>query len=196
MASGDASDDDLDDTLASDLDEVDQVERWAAEARVADAVAERRRAAWLIRQAESETSMAGVLGALAERDRPVVIHLLDGRQHRGTIVAVGRDVVDLCPMTGGRVLLSLAAVAAVHTPGAGPDAGAPPRSARTDLARELGELAAERARVLVVTRTGSDATTGTLVAVGRDLLTLQGPSGGWIYVPLDALAEVSLPESG
>jgi hypothetical protein len=177
-------------------DDLAELDRWAAETRVADAVGQRRRAAWLARQSESETTLGGVLTALAELDQPVVVHLLDGRHHRGTVTAVGRDVVDLRSTIGARVLIATAAVASVRAEGSLIDAGDPTPPPRTDLASALARLADERTAVLVVTRTGSEATAGTAVAVGKDLLVLQGSGGGWIYVPLDALAEVSVPESG
>jgi hypothetical protein len=187
--SADGGSETVDDALA-------ELGRWAAETRVADAVNERRRAGWLARQAEAEITMAGVLIGLAERNQPVVVHLLDGRRHRGTIAGVGRDVVDLWATTGHRVLVGLAAIASVRADGDRLDGDGRSRPTAPDLVGLLTDLAAERTPVLVVTRTGSDAIAATLVAVGSDVLTLQGSGGGWIYVPLEALAEVSVPESG
>jgi hypothetical protein len=190
----DAFDDGLDDDVELALD---HLAHWAAESRVADAVSERRRAAWLARQSGVELTLGRILSGLAERGRPVVVELLDGRRHRGTPVTVGRDVVELEVTGGGRVLVAAAAVASVRAGGselAGPDVGLPTPS--TDLAAELARWAEERPRVLARPRTGAGSLTGTLLAAGSDLLVMRLEGGDVAYVPLAALAEVSLPESG
>ena len=58
----------------------------------------------------------------------------------------------------------------------------------------LGELAAERARVRLVLRDGSEAVSGELRAVGQDVVTVRtdGDAAATAYVRLGALAEVAL----
>ncbi len=138
-----------------------------------------------------------MLGGLAERGRPVVVELLDGRRHRGTPVTVGRDVVELVVAGGGRVLLAAAAVASVRAGGAElADGDARVDSPSTDLAAELARWAEDRPRVRVVTLGGAAVLAGSLLAAGSDLLVVRLEGGDVAYVPLAALAEVSLPESG
>ena len=69
-------------------------------------------------------------------------------------------------------------------------------SPSTDLAAELGRWAEDRPRVRVVTLGGAAVLAGSLLAAGSDLLVVRLEGGDVAYVPLAALAEVSLPESG
>jgi hypothetical protein len=176
--------------------ELGQLRRWAAEARVARSVDERRRSAWLARQPDGRTDLAALLVAVAERTRPVVVEMLDGRRHRGSPAAVGRDVVELRTDQGTIVLVSLAAIASIRV--AGPDLGdvAPTPSPTTPLAAELARLAEDRPRVRAVVLGAAAPITGTLVAAGPHVVTVRLDGGDVAYVPLAALAEVSVPESG
>ena len=176
--------------------------RWVAEAQVADAVARRRRAAWLARQAAADADLVGVATALGERGRPVLVGLVSGRRHRGRITVVGRDFLELATEQGA-VWLALGALAWVRAPTGDPIASGPPgrhgRSAthaRVELVAELAELAAERCRVAVFARMRDEPVVGELVTVGRDVLTVRDDGGGLIYVALASVAEVSVPESG
>ena len=176
--------------------------RWTAEAQVADAVARRRRAGWLARQAAADADLVGVATALGERGRPVLVGLVSGRRHRGRITVVGGDFVELATEQGP-VWLALAALAWVRAPTGDPIASGPPvrdRRAgprtRVELVGELAELAAERTRVAVFARLDDEPVMGELVTVGRDVLTVRDDGGGLIYVALASVAEVSVPESG
>jgi hypothetical protein len=181
-----------DDRLAHELRDL---ERAVAEDRVDRAVQERRHAAWMARQVDEPASVVGVLVTLAERRRPVVVELLDGRRHRGTVVRVGLDMAEL-HTTAGVVLVATTAVAAVRATGAlaGPRDAAP--APRTDLATELAHLAADRPRVRLLAHGGRTTLVGRLVEAGPQLVVLRLDGGDLAYVPLAALAEVSLPESG
>ena len=108
---GDGALDDLDEDSAQAA-----LARWAAEAQVADAVARRRRAAWLARQAAADADLVGVATALGERGRPVLVGLVSGRRHRGRITVVGRDFLELATEQGA-VWLALGRAGL----GAGPD---------------------------------------------------------------------------
>jgi hypothetical protein len=202
-------------TSAGDPDDVEferaleALAHWAGDAQVADAVSQRRRAAWLARQAEDETTLAGVLASLGERGRAVTVGSADGRRHQGRVWLVGRDVVGLAT-SRGRAWLALDALAWVRTPSgseiaiaAGPeaarpttDAGATAGPGPVSLAGELAELAHDRSRVVIHCRYGDQVLAGVLIAVGRDVATLRDDGDGLIYVALTSVAEVSLPESG
>ncbi|MGI9023309.1 MAG: hypothetical protein ACR2HV_08790, partial [Acidimicrobiales bacterium] len=96
---------------------LDEVERWAAEARARDAADARVRERWLRRQAEEEAAFAGLLVSLAERGVPVIVATTGGRHHVGRVEAVGADFT-VVTTTGDRsTLVSLAAVAAVRLTG-------------------------------------------------------------------------------
>jgi hypothetical protein len=178
-------------------DELGALGRWAAEQRVAEAVERRRRTGWLARQPADELTLAGLLVAAAERGRPVVVELADGRRHRGSPTVVGRDVVELRTATDRIVLVALHAVRSLRVAGEPLTDVAVPRSApRTDLAGELARRAEDRPEAWLATTGAAEPVTGTLLAAGSHVVTMRLPGGDVAYVPLAALAEVSLPESG
>jgi hypothetical protein len=169
------------------------LERWAAEARVADAAERRARERWLARAAEEDATLVGVLTDLAERRLPVVVASCTGRRHQGAISAIGTDFVALRSAAGEQVLVSLEAIRSVRTaPQVGEAWGDRATRAGLDLAGALAGLAADRERVLVVTREGAEVVAGELRGAGRDVLVLrtEGAHGAVAYVPLGAVAEV------
>jgi hypothetical protein len=169
------------------------LERWAADARVTDAAERRARASWLARAAEEDASLTGVLTDLAERRVPVVVASCTGRRHQGAISAIGADFVALRTPAGDQVLVAVDAVRSVRTAPQVREAwGDRATRAGLDLPGVLSGLAAERERVLVVTREGAEAVAGELRGVGHDVLVLRtgGERGAVAYVPLGAVAEV------
>ena len=192
--------DDLGDAFDG-FDDLDGLAAWAAEVRVDDAIDQRRRAAWLRRQAAEGATLAGVLVDLAEQGRAVTVQTSVGQRHRGRITIVGRDVVGLRSIDGQVILLRLDAVVTLRPqPGALPVTGDEPLDATTTLHRLLGRLHQGRDRV-VMTMRGGEALAGALVNVGHDVLSVTTDAGGQVYVPLDSVIEVSVvevwvPESG
>jgi hypothetical protein len=171
---------------------------WAADLATDDAIRDRSRTQWLRRQAEEEGTLAGILADLGERGRPILVHLHNGRLHRGAVTAVGADYGIVRVGAGREVIVVLAAVASVRTlPGEPPLTGdRPVRSCRT-LVEVLAELAAERARVLMLGLDAAHGVAGELRAVGRDIATLRlDGGGGTAYVALASVAEISAPVSG
>jgi hypothetical protein len=181
--------------LGPEPDLLGELTRWAAEARVDEAAAARARERRLRDQAAEDSSLTGVLIDLAERSTPVVLHTIAGRRHRGVIRLVGADFCGLRAQTGRDVLVSTAALSAVRTE---PRGVAPrgDRSVRADLLLidALGELANERARVLVLTVHTTEGISGELRGIGTDLvrLLLDGEPRATVFVPAAAIAEVSL----
>jgi hypothetical protein len=170
---------------------------WAARLLVDDAVRERIRSHWLRQQAAEEGTFAGVLEDLAERGRPVVVHLRNGRVHRGAPTIVGVDFVALSGPADRGIFVALHAITSVRTlPGEGPTTGDRFWRGNATLAELLSALTGERARVLLVGLDGRDAVSGELRAVGRDVVTVRLDGGGLAYLALDSVAEVSLVESG
>ena len=170
-----------------------RLERWAADARVDEAARVRSRERWLRRQAEEESTVAGVLADLMEAGRPVALHTRSGRRHHGVVRALGADFVALA--TGrGTVLVALAAVASLRgQPGERSVLGDREVAAGLHLADVAAGLAAERAPVLVVTADG-EAVAGVLASVGRDVALLRGTGDppATCYVPLAAVCEVAV----
>jgi len=196
--------------LGSWLD-FDDVERWAAEARVRDAVDARQRERWLRRQAEDEADFASLLLDLAERRVAVIATTTGGRHHVGRIEAVGADFVAV--VAGGRLtLVSLAAVAAVRVADAvegrrhrdhrrsepaadaRPESGA--RAIGVVMSDVIGHAVERRPRVQVFA--GAAQLGGELRAVGVDVVTLDtdGDPPGLLYVRLASVSEFSFLDSG
>ena len=179
-------------------DALHELNRWVAETQVDDAIELRRRSAWLRRQADEESTMTGVLVDLAEHGRPVTLHLGNGRRHRGTIAAVGHDVVELRSSVGERVVVALDALDSVRPQtDAAPVPGDGPVPTGVDAGRARWRRLADAARA------GADRRAATArrraarsSAMGRDVLTVALDGGGLAYVSLAAVAEVSGPESG
>jgi hypothetical protein len=169
-----------------------RLERWAADARVDEAARLRSRERWLRRQAEESSTVAGVLADLLEAARPVVVHTRSGRRHQGVVRALGADFVAV-GAAQGTVLVALAAVASLRgAPGEGSVLGdREVAAARVHLADVAAGLAAERARVLLVTTDG-EALAGVLSSVGRDVALLRGTGDPptTCYVPLAAVCEL------
>jgi hypothetical protein len=178
-------------SVGGDLDV--RLARWAAEARVDEAARVRSRERWLLRQAEEESAVAGILADLLEAGRPVTVHSRTGRRHTGTVRALGDDFVALA-LAGGRgsALVALDAVASLRTPpGEAGVVGDRDGAAGLGLADVVAGLAADREQVTVVTADG-EAIAGTLQSVGRDVAVIRaaGDPPAMCYVPLAALGEI------
>lgn len=170
-----------------------RLDRWLADARVEDSAAGRARERWLQAAAESDATFGGVLLDLAERGTALTLGLADGRRHQGVVVVLGGDFAALRLARGGEVLVTLSAIATVRTaPGADPAVGERVTTTGLRLADVLAELAAERARVLLVPTRGADPVAGELRSVGRDVVTLRadGEPPTTAYLRLGAVAEV------
>ena len=175
-----------------------RLHRWASEARVDEAARRRAREWWLRRQAEEGATLVGVLADLLEAGTAVTVRTSSGRQHGGRVRALGADFVAVGAPTG-LVLVALDAVTSLRTP-----PGEPPvvgdrsldGAASGPLLRDVAAgLAADRERVLLVTRDG-EAVAGVLRSVGQDVAVVRG--GGeppvTCYVALDAITELVLED--
>jgi hypothetical protein len=171
-----------------------RLDRFAADARVDEAVRARARERWLRRQAEEDGTVAGALTDLCEAEVPVSVRTFAGATHRGFVESVGVDHVVVADARGrGVVVVALTALTSVRTaPGEAPVLGdRPPPGSAAHLVDVLARLADERSAVRVVT-VGGEALGGVLRTVGRDVVVVVGsdtpPSVS--YVPVAALAEV------
>jgi hypothetical protein len=193
------------------MDDLDGLERWAADARAGEAAGARVRERWLRAQAEEGASLAGLLLALAERREVVLLITTAALAHRGAVTGVGEDFVALEVPAGTTTLVALAAVASVRavegarrfsTPatghgraddGAGGGGGGP--SLGVHLGDVLAQAAGQRPRISV--QAGTTSVVGDLRAVGADVLTLRADgAAGLVYVSLPSLSAVSFLASG
>jgi hypothetical protein len=172
-----------------------RLDRWLADARVDDSAAARAKERWLQAAAEADATFSGVLLDLAERGGPVAVSMQGGRRHQGTIEVIGVDFVCLRLARGADALLAVASIATLRAaPRADPALGERVATTGFQLTDVLSELAAERGRALLVTTGGTEAVTGELRAVGRDVIAvrLDGDPPAMAYLRAAAVAEVVL----
>jgi hypothetical protein len=173
------------------------LEAWLGRLAADDAARARAESGWLRRQAEEEGTFDGVLADLAERGRPLVVAVRNGRSHRATIAALGADFVLLRTGAHHELLVRRAAITSVRTrPGDAVTIG--DRLVRTErtLAEAAAALVDDRPRVLVVGADVAATVAGELRAVGADVLTVRLDGAATAYVPLSSVDELSLTESG
>jgi hypothetical protein len=179
---------------------LDDLERWAAEARAQEAADARVRERWLRQAAEEEASFAGLLADVAEAGGPVVVTSTAGRRHHGPVLALGSDFVALAG-EGRLTLMATAAIAELRrAPGHAGRATTPAVGGRRGLGVSLAEVLAQavavRPRVAVVL--GSVTVVGELRAVGADVLSVRTDAepAGLSYSRLSSVSEISLFDSG
>lgn len=170
-----------------------RLDRWVADARIDAAALERSRERWLVEVAAQEATLAGLLAELAERGTPVSLHTTSDRRHHGTLQVVGADFVSLRSGSRSEVLVALAAVGVVRPSATAPTLGDGLLGTRLRLVDVVTELAADRERVLIVTRTG-DAVSGELQSVGHDVVVVRADAEGprHAYVAAAAISEVAI----
>jgi hypothetical protein len=171
-----------------------RLDAWVADARIDAAAEQRSRERWLRSAAEQDATFAGVLLDLAERGGSVSVQAGTGRRHHGVIGVIGADFFALRTPAGREVLLARRSVAQVR---ADPlEVATGERSVTTDLclADVLSQLAADRARVVLVTHGAEGIAAGELRRVGIDVATVrtEGDPPGMVYVPIDSISEVGL----
>jgi hypothetical protein len=172
-----------------------RLDTWLADTRVEGSADARARERWLHAAAEADATFAGVLLDLAERRVPVAVRTTGGRRHHGWIEVIGADFASLRGAGGAEVLLMLAAMTSVRTaPRVEPASGERMVTTELRLMEVLAELAAERARVLLVSTDGQDSVTGELRSVGYDLITVRTDADppASAYVPAASIAEARL----
>ncbi|MGH9263759.1 MAG: hypothetical protein ACRD1D_03620 [Acidimicrobiales bacterium] len=187
------------------MDDLEGLERWAADARAREAADARVRERWLRAQAEEEASLAGVLLALAERGETVVLTTAAGRRHRGVVTGVGVDFAALRGPGGATTLVVLdrlgdARVVEERARGraaaaAAASGDAPGGALGVRLADVLAQAAGQRPRVAV--QAGAASVVGDLRSVGTDVVTIRTDGeAGVVYVALASVSEVSFLASG
>ncbi len=172
-----------------------ELARWSAGDRAARAAAERSRTRALVDQSAATATWAGLLVDLAEASAEVTVAMGEVRL-TGRLVGAGRDFAVLEGHRTRPVLVRIDAITAL-TPAAASGAATAPGGRRRPaleltLADVLDALAGEQAPVTV--RSGAEAVSGSLVACGRDLITVraEGPARRPVYVPISGLAYVEL----
>ncbi len=177
-----------------DADLTGSIGRWIATMRVDDAIAARRREHWLEQAASEETTLVSVLADLAERQRPLALHMSTGGRHVVSITALGTDFVAARASAGTELLIRTDAITAVRSQPREPIAhsGTAVHLERS-LVAALSDLAPERLDVRV-TVGGGEVVSGELRSVGLDVATLRldGDSRAHVYIPVANLVSLSV----
>ena len=178
---------------------LDEIERWAAEARARDAVEDRIRQRDLRRAASGDAGFTECLLDLAEQAGTVVISTIRATSHAGRIVIVGSDFVGLRTMGDRLVLIRFKTIADVSP---APTARVTATGERAPSRIEVGlsdvlESAANAGSRLSL-RCGDRVLNGDLRSVGRDVIIVwaPGPPPRPSYVMLTSVSEVSFFGSG
>jgi hypothetical protein len=175
------------------------LERWAADARAREAADARVRERWLQAQAEEESSLAGVLLALAERGDTVVVTTTAGRRHRGMVAGVWVEFAALQPAGGRATLVAFGALGDLRVVDGARRSSPTTGDGTVVLGVRLGEVLAQAAgqRPRISVQAGVAAVVGDLRAVGGDVLTVRADGdAGLVYVGLASISEVSFLASG
>lgn len=177
-----------------------RLERWAADARIDEAVRLRTRERWLAQQATEEATLRGVLADLAERGADVALQLRSGGAERGRVRLVGADFVALAVPGGAggqvaEVLVALREVGSVRTlPGEPMSTGENAVVRRLSLGEVIIGLAADRQRVVLGVSGCQEVVAGTLWSVGQDVVVLRIDGAGTpatAYVAFGAIVQVT-----
>jgi hypothetical protein len=176
--------------------------RFAADARIEERLAERRRQRWLEQQAAESSTFAGLVRNLAEAATPVRLRTAAGTVHRGPIAVIGEDAIGVRTAKAQLTLVALTHLAALDTPGTTVISGdREPEPPGPQLGHLLADLA-DAETVLHGVLVGGDRFEGRLRWVGEDVLALDGASGPdepgptGRYVRLSSVIEVSVSVSG
>ncbi len=179
---------------------LDDLERWAAEARARDAAEGRVRERHLRQAAGQDAGFVGVLLDLAEQAGSVIVTTVRGTTFAGRVVAVGDDFAGLRTSAGRVVLIAFPGIADV-SPAPG-HRGAPAAGFRSTQSLDvtLGDMlaSAAAARCRMSIRCGERVVNGELRSVGRDVITLlaAGPPPRPSYVVLKSVSDASFLDSG
>jgi len=164
-------------------------------ARLVEEIAARSEERSRLLRASEIATWAGTLEDLAERRSTVVVRLSGGRNHRGALVALGRDHVAVRTPGGQLALLATSAIRSLRPePGtaAAPATGDRERSAGRTLAEILDRCREENTRIVVGLEGVDEPLTGEVVALGEDVVTFRvdAQDHGVLYVPLDAVSAI------
>lgn len=178
-----------DDGVPRTTEPVDDADRFAAQARVDDAVRDRhRRAAAAARALEDAEVPTALLAAV---DRTATVHLIAGAAPlTATVFAVGSDVVEL-HAPAATWWIALASVAAVETTAA--LHGDPADRAAVSMASLASDLV-DTGEQVTATIVGGASLHGEVLAVGSVLTLRLHHPGRTAVVPLEHLVAITRRE--
>jgi hypothetical protein len=164
-------------------------DRWLADQRSADAIAERGRVWGLAQQQRELATFVGLCVDLAEHGQLVVVLAAGERMHRGRITSVGRDMIALATSAGATLIRTESIRWLRPEPGFETLPSGDRRDSGADLLTALGDLFAARATVTIGLEGSSEMVRGELVSVGSDVVSVRrGPD--LVHLGLQSISEV------
>jgi hypothetical protein len=172
--------------------------RFAAEARIGEAVRAKSRERWMRQRSTADTTVPGVCWSLAEAGQPLMLTTVAGRTHQGVVRSLGEDFVGLADGRGGETLVPFAMIATLSPGRATAAPTGRPSRAGVRLADALGDLAGERPLVRAWCLGAKGSTAGELIGASEDvvLIAAEHRAHGVVYVRVASLCELSLTASG
>ena len=164
-----------------------------AAARADDAVQQRRQLRDLTERMQQESTFVELLVGHAVAGGQITAELRGGIRHRGTIVAVGADLIVLRTLAKLLVLVPTTAIGSIRHHGPAGVDDAPDVGRDTTLHDVLDEWSAERRRVVISTTAGT--VSGRLISIGTDVVTVVTDSvePERVQVWLPSVTDVSAP---
>ena len=193
-------DSDLTDNGPDDLaldQALDGLNQWLAESQVDAAIAERRRASWMQRQDEEESTFLGALIDQVEQGHPVAIGVSAGRKHHGVLQSIGKDVIAMQSKDGRQLFVALEAIISLRGQGREPLASialanGPRLVVGYDTMRSrLADLAGV-GTIVALSDPNGDVISGEIISVGRDVVALRVADTSVTYVALGSVTEVAV----
>lgn len=162
------------------------------EARRAEAVAARQRRSDRKLSAALSGTFSGTLTELAETGAAVTVHLRSGHAVRGSLEALGPDIVIVSTGDATHAVVSRLAIEGIRESGAGHDRMVDSIESGPDLAQILDTYGEGHKRIAVTLSTGNQVM-GRVDRVGLDQLVLRlDGDGDSMTVPLFAIDQVVL----
>lgn len=181
---------------AGQVTERDPYQELLDESRHREALAERARERSLRVQLREDARFLGTLRDLAEQGVALTLRSESGRAYHGRVVSVAADHLVLQAVDLGTVYVATDAVTDVRPDVAvRQEAATGERDATDDrtLAQVLARAAEDQPRIHLQVRGQSDGRSGTLVAAGSDVVSVQlDGDRAFTYVRVAAITECSL----
>ena len=144
---------------------------------------------------EEEATFLGLLIDIAETDEQTSVSVVDGTDHLARIDSVGTDFVILKTILGRRLLVPVAQIVGVETPGKRRRSSGQREPSDVTLASLLFAYASLRPDVSIGRIGRTDAVRGRLWSCGRNLCTVRTDDARLVHIPIGSINEVRVHDA-